>query len=969
MSSQPPVPDNEAARLAKLHALMVLDSAAEDAFDNLVRLASAVCGVPIALISLIDEGRQWFKAQTGLPGVTETPRDQAFCAHAIMGDALFEVADASVDARFSNNPLVTGQPDIRFYAGAPLTLPTGERIGTLCVIDRAPRKLNAEQSQTLSALAQVATSMLVMRRDLIQRALAARSQYEAVLTVSESQHRSIVEEQTELISLASPDGRLIYVNPAYARHFGKQPAEMLGASLYDYIQAADQAIVRDRIDWVMNTGQALKAENRMCAADGTEIWVAWTNSVQTRGDGSKLLRSVGQDVSARKRAELALRASESFLQRTGRLAGVGGWELDLLQGALVWSEQTRRIHEVPEHYQPTLEGAIAFYAAEARPRIEAAVRNATETGQGWDLELPFVTFTGRPIWVRAVGEVELHEGQAVRLVGAFQDITSRKQLEQQIADGERFVLQVTDNLPIRMAYLDRDARYRFVNRAHCDRFHRSRADILGRTRAELTGADESAFAARVAAVLAGTAQRFEFDENNGTGVRRIESRLMPDLAADGTVKGFFATGVDITERSQAEQALRVLTTIVEVSTDFVVQADGRGNIEYMNPAARRIVGLAPDAPVAGRNITEFNTPQTNRLFTSTIMPAVKQQGVWQGETTILAAGGASLPVSHLVIAHRDANGRIERYSAVMRDISVEVAARAQRLLQTATLRSVTEALPAIVSAVDLQLRYRFVNSAFERWHGLVREQILGRSALDLLSPEEVEGSKPWALRALAGETVQFERQYPSRPGQPTLAVSYIPLRLDDGTLDGFVGVALDITPHRQEQIRLQDLAHRDPLTGLLNRAGFAAHLSLSVQHGEGPELALLAIDLDHFKPVNDSYGHPTGDRLLQAFAQRVVKLVRPTDACARLGGDEFAVLLHGVRDLAGAEAVAAKVLDAAHMPFDVDGRALHIGASLGVALGAGDDPGGSALMARADAQLYRAKHSGRGRQASEAVLA
>ncbi len=948
---------------------MVLDSGPEAVFDNLTRLASTVCGTAIGLISLIDADRQWFKAQTGLPDMRETPRDLAFCAHAILDDALLEVPDARQDARFADNPLVTGAPQFRFYAGAPLVLPGGERVGTLCVIGREEQTLSAQQADILRALARIATDTLQMRRDLIASVLLARSDHEQILAASEAQHRAIVEEQSELISLALPDGTLVYVNPAYARHFGRTPVQLTGHNLFDYVEPSDRGIVRERIAWVLSTGQMLAGENKMHARNGSEVWVAWTNSVQLMPDGSRLLRSVGRDVSARQRAETALRSSQAFLTRTERVAGVGGWELDLRSNSVTWSAETRRIHEVPDSFQPTLDSAIQFYAPEARPVIEAAVRNGMQSGQGWDLELPLITFNGRQIWARAVGEVEFEAGVAVKLVGAFQDISTRKQLEQRAADSERFVREVTDNLPVRIAYVDRELRYHFVNRAHCERFGLAREQIIGRSRNELLGAQlTAALAGKVAAVLAGTPQHFEFDEVVGGRPRRIESRLLPDFAGDGSVKGFFTTGIDITERSQAEQALRVLSTILEVSTDVVVQADLHGQIIYMNPAARRVLGLLAGTPLAGRKVSDLHNAHDNQRLQGEVMAALQQHGVWQGETTLLVAGGHSLPVSHLLIAHHGADGRIERMSAVMRDMSAEVAGRLQAARQTATLRSVTEALPAIVSAVDSALRYRFVNSAFEQWHGLRRDQVLGRSALDLLSPDDVQRSRHWAERALAGEAVQFERHYPARPGQPTLAVSYIPVRLDSGEVDGFVGVALDITPHRQEQVRLQALAERDPLTGLLNRAGFGARLQAALQAGDGPALALLYIDLDHFKPVNDKHGHPMGDQLLKAYAKRLQGLVRPTDAVARLGGDEFAILLLGLREPAAAQTVAAKVLEASHAPFMIGALQLQIGASVGVAIGSdaqGDDAA-QELLQRADAQLYRAKQGGRGRQAGEA---
>ena len=178
---QPAIPPaTEADRLATLRALDVLDSGPEEEFDALIKVASLVCGTPISLISLVDSERQWFKANLGLPGVSETPRDIAFCAHAILDDKLFEVPDAALDARFADNPLVTSTPDIRFYAGAPIVMADGSRVGTLCVLDREPHQLNATQREIVSNLAMAAAHALEGRR-----AIRAAQKHSAQMAASE----------------------------------------------------------------------------------------------------------------------------------------------------------------------------------------------------------------------------------------------------------------------------------------------------------------------------------------------------------------------------------------------------------------------------------------------------------------------------------------------------------------------------------------------------------------------------------------------------------------------------------------------------------------------------------------------------------------------------------------------------------------------------------------------------------------
>ena len=163
--------ESEKERLTILHKLKILDTPFEPLFDSIAQLASHICEKPIALISLVDEDRQWFKANVGLEGATQTPRDQAFCAHTILQDDVFEIPDSTLDPRFNNNPLVTGKPDIRFYAGAPLTLDNGVRLGSICVIDRVPGRLTKPQRAALRVLAKIISETLILRHSVMPAAV------------------------------------------------------------------------------------------------------------------------------------------------------------------------------------------------------------------------------------------------------------------------------------------------------------------------------------------------------------------------------------------------------------------------------------------------------------------------------------------------------------------------------------------------------------------------------------------------------------------------------------------------------------------------------------------------------------------------------------------------------------------------------------------------------------------------------
>ena len=342
-----PIDLNERRRQDALIGLGVLDTLPEPVFDAITSAAAEACGVPIALVSLVDADRQWFKSNIGLPGVEQTSRDVAFCDHAIRGSELLEVPSAEHDARFAANPLVTGEPHIRFYAGAPIELPGGERVGTVCVIDREPRQLTQAQRALLVGLGRVASAALVDR----QRQLALSRQ----VAVSEARYRAIVEDQSELISLASPDGVLSFVNQAYARHYGTPAEQMVGCHLLDFVAAADRAAVASRLEDVVAGREISRSVNRTRASSGDERWVQWTNRALVDEAGRcTAIHSVGRDVTEQHLAELRLREA---LQERGRPRR--GKELALHLAELGLEALERALHGLGRHALEHERGGVA----------------------------------------------------------------------------------------------------------------------------------------------------------------------------------------------------------------------------------------------------------------------------------------------------------------------------------------------------------------------------------------------------------------------------------------------------------------------------------------------------------------------------------------------------------------------------------------------------------------------------------
>ncbi len=551
-TAHPQHPTDETRRLARLKALMVMDTEAEPIFDALARAASAVCGVPIGLITLIGQDRQWFKARVGMD-VAEVPRSISFCAQTILGDALVEVPDAADDARFSANPLVVNAPGLRFYAGTPLVMSSGERVGTLCVLDTTPHHLNDAQRTVLKELAAATVLALEQRERAREIAIAG----------SDPKFQALSDACPFGIFHTDLAGSCSYTNPRWQELWGISFEESLGDGWARALHPEDRASVA--------------AEWQRCAASGTEFDMEFR--VQHRSGAVLYLRSkarthtdfsgraVGHvgavyDVTQRREVENRLRASNAFLDRAERIAGVGGWELDLEARTLHWTDQTCRIYDLPAGYQPTVNEHLRYFDAGACAVIERTALESAQSGKPWNLELPMVTQAGRSIWIRSVGQViKTVGGQPVRLVGALQDITAEKALEDELRRSNGLLATMLESLPCAVSVFDANLTLVAHNQSfqtllgfpeqlfanppvHFERFIRFNAE-----QGEYGEGDVDAKVQQIVArAREPSTHRFERTRPNGVTLE-VQGAPMPG-------GGFVTTYTDISERKRSEEALR-----------------------------------------------------------------------------------------------------------------------------------------------------------------------------------------------------------------------------------------------------------------------------------------------------------------------------------------------------------------------------------------------------------------------------
>jgi len=550
-----PPPADEAARLAALHRLGILDTPAEALLDTLARGAAAACGTPMAFVTLMDRDRQCIKAQAGTVGLSETPRSEALCTTVLESLEYVEIPDTRVDPRTAARNCVRADPPFVFYAGAPLTTPDGHVVGTLCVVDHAPRAgLAPGQRVALQELARATMQALLLRQ----------AAHRTLHSSSEQMFRALSESCPVGIFHTDAQGQCIYTNPQWQQVFGLTLEQSLGEGWVRAIHPDDRAGVLAMWHEVAGHGGTLDHTFRVRHADGAVLHVRARGRPLALPGGSPG-GHVGSviDVSDEIATRLQLEATNDFLARAEQIAGVGGWRLDLVTRELLWTSQTRRIYELPPDYAPRGDEHLRYFTPEAQGVIRSTAERAIATGEPWDVQLPMRTARGREVWVRSIGQVEYRDQRPSVLVGALQDVTesqrARVALEQsqerlhRALDGSGLALWDLD-VPTEQIYLS--ATWSAMLGSEPRETRCSAQELLDLVPAE----DLPRIQQGLEKVLAGQSSRYAVEHR----VRRPDGALLwvhsegrvADRTREGMPLRMVGTNRDITQGKQAEQDLR-----------------------------------------------------------------------------------------------------------------------------------------------------------------------------------------------------------------------------------------------------------------------------------------------------------------------------------------------------------------------------------------------------------------------------
>lgn len=438
------IPANEAQRLRALRSLQVLDTDPEPELDALVQTASLVCGVPMSSITLVDSDRQWFKARVGMGGVHETSRDIAFCAHTILGAGLMEVPDASLDPRFKDNPLVLGSPDVRFYAGAPVAVGNGQRVGTLCVIDHVPRQLTAVQREILSNLAIAAGQALEGRRAMreLQRVMAANE-------ADDARFKQLGDALPIGIFYADEDSKCTHTNRRWQEMHGLSAAQSVGASWMRVVHFDDLELVRLQWDDAVRHRAPFMMELRIQRPDRSIRYLRVHAQAAQEGpdlslglvgdedDDESAVTYVGsaEDITDYRAAERGLYDERSRLANVIEGAHLGTWEWHVPDGQMRinarWAEMLG--YKLSDWTKVSVETWQRYCHPDDLARATAMYEDYFQhRGAYFVCEMRLRHREGHWVWVLTRGRVLnwLPDGKPGWMFGTHEDITERKAQEE-----------------------------------------------------------------------------------------------------------------------------------------------------------------------------------------------------------------------------------------------------------------------------------------------------------------------------------------------------------------------------------------------------------------------------------------------------------------------------------------------------------------------------------------------------------
>lgn len=829
------VPPDEARRLAAVRRYDVLDTPPDGAFERITALAARLLRVPIAIVSIVDTDRIWFKSHHGLD-VDQIDRVPGLCASAILQTEPWLVEDAHLDPRALTNPLVAGAFGLRFYAGVPLTTSDGYNLGTVCVIDREPRVASKEDVATLQDLASMVMDQLELRL-AVRRTPGLEQQIEA-----EKRFRAAFYQAATGNLLTTLDGRFLQVNPSLCQMLGYSETELLGKSMPDITLPADVEESGRRLERLARNESAVeRLQKRYLHKRGSIVWanVSLVLLRDDRGAPQHLMVQI-QDITEQKHLEDSLRESEERYRQM--------FEQNRSIQLLIDTRTFDVVHANP--------AACTFYGYSLPVLRHMNMRdiNGLTSSQNAD----------------TVNELREHQALPVML------------RSHRLATGQVRTVEIHASL---LMVQGRELSYSIIH--------------------------------------------------------------------------------DVTERERVQEALRKsehrFSSLVESSPDAILLTDQRATILAANLAAAKMYGYESPGELQGLDALAMTAPHGRERLHSTLMESARstQRPAETVDYEQSRRDGGVFPVETRAVVIPEMGGQAESILLSVRDVS----ARREADLAARRLAAIVEAASDAVIGMTPDGIITSWNPGAENLYGYSAEESIGRSASMLVPADRMRERVTFEERLQRDKSVKHFHTVRVRKGGQRfdVSISVSPILDQMGVTTAYAVTAYDVTELKAFEARLKHQILHDTLTHLPNRILLNDRLEqaiLAANRG-ATSMALLLLDLDRFKEVNDTLGHEAGDALIREVASRLLATLRQSDTAARLGGDEFAIILPAVEEQR-AHLIAGKIQTALRRAFILEGHRVDIDASIGIALYPTHGTDASTLLRRADVAMYAAKRSGVG---------
>ncbi len=713
----PLFPSGETARLIALRATGLLDSGREERFDRITRTAARLFNVPIVLVSLVDECRQWFKSKVGLEA-SETHRDISFCGHAILQEDVFVVEDARSDPRFADNPLVLGPPHIRFYAGCPLLSPKGERLGTLCLISPEPRIFNAADRDALQDLA--AWASLEVNAVVLEATLAAAREGERFFFNS-----------LDLLHVAGFDGRFKKVNQAYTRLLGWSEEELLAMRIKELVHPDDLAITKEGTKLLRKGETLLDFKHRLLHKDGSYRWVAW----KTFAEGDQVF-GFGRDMTSRLEAEEALREAQNQYRlmveltpdiiarhdRAGRYLFVS----PSMQTILGYRPEELIGVGPIDHIHPSDQAQLTS--------LHQRLLRGESTGA---FRYRAVAKDGREVWLEARGNpVRSESGRINEVVYTSRDVNS----DQLAQATQAKLMEIFERSPDIVSMFSPDSKLLYMNPSMRLLLGFSQGENLQEGNVWEAHAPWSARQLRDVAMPTAMAEGIWGGESAYLDTEGREVAISQIILAHKNVGGGVAflssVGRDISERKRLERELHQLLKASPVVL-YRCELESPHGLTYISANVEDLFGYRPMDCLADPNFLESHIHRDD-LASLMPFPLPTEGGRVRRTYRFEGKGGAYRWVLDEWRLRADPSGKFQDYVGSMTDVTEQV----ERQIRIEALIS---ALPDIVFLQDRDGVYLEVHASRPNDLFHPKEDILGRPMSEFV-PRDVAETRVAAIR-------------------------------------------------------------------------------------------------------------------------------------------------------------------------------------------------------------------------------